>query len=484
MLEPAWVRILSELEEFENNDFVLDWRVDDLEVWPIIKSKLISSALQDAVRDRRIPLGFVERWTERIQARINRKPRLSPAKIAKQFLSDPNTTRDLWCLGNAVPTTLTSQGYAHGHFDAYRILAESRGLDHWGVFYRESSDDPRLTGAIVQPNSGFGELFAALRPSTEAMTDENWTSRLNRVMKNEVIRLQITDNLRVLRSLVAAALATRDMFRAIFDVRRPKLVLCFNYYQPIGWGLCAAAKERGVTVLDVQHGAQGRHHHAYHWQRFPEKGWNCVPDGFILYGVPAGSLVTGYTCHKSMPSWYLWSRFAYGLESSVRRDNRWIQLGNQLLAESRSFWGEADTRTQPWYLATPFAGENDMYSKALAKLMTGKGRILSRRHPAGKHERTKFETLPISAALAAVDGLVTGYSASILEAAGMSLTSFVNNDNAFLFYEGVPMVRLDADPSAAASQLLAQTRLAMSAEERLVQSVTTAPLPLSWLPGA
>lgn len=61
-----------------------------------------------------------------------------------------------------------------------------------------------------------------------------------------------------------------------------------SWYFPDVMGICAAARERGIKVIDVQHGKQGRYQVMYSgWTKIPERGYDLMPDYFWCWGQPS-----------------------------------------------------------------------------------------------------------------------------------------------------------------------------------------------------
>ncbi|HEY6162451.1 MAG TPA: hypothetical protein VI112_14580, partial [Bacteroidia bacterium] len=77
----------------------------------------------------------------------------------------------------------------------------------------------------------------------------------------------------------------RSLFREILRKTRPKVVFFQGYYENDTFGLTAAAREMNITVIDIQHGKQGRFHPMYsHWTRIPRDGYELLPDFFWNWG--------------------------------------------------------------------------------------------------------------------------------------------------------------------------------------------------------
>ena len=72
--------------------------------------------------------------------------------------------------------------------------------------------------------------------------------------------------------------------------RRPQLQAIYltSWYFPDMMGLAAAARSRGIVVIDVQHGKQGRYQGMYSgWGNIPSQGYEMMPDRFWCWGQPS-----------------------------------------------------------------------------------------------------------------------------------------------------------------------------------------------------
>jgi len=74
-------------------------------------------------------------------------------------------------------------------------------------------------------------------------------------------------------------------FDASPDLRK---VYLSNWYFPEMMGLIAAARDRGILTIDVQHGKQGRYQSMYSWWTcIPHEGYRLLPDHFWCWGRPS-----------------------------------------------------------------------------------------------------------------------------------------------------------------------------------------------------
>lgn len=79
-----------------------------------------------------------------------------------------------------------------------------------------------------------------------------------------------------------------QMARRFFDSRRNlKTVYLTSWYFPDMMALIAAARERGIKTIDVQHGKQGKLQAMYCGWRIPDEGYEIMPDIFWNWGKPS-----------------------------------------------------------------------------------------------------------------------------------------------------------------------------------------------------
>jgi hypothetical protein len=69
------------------------------------------------------------------------------------------------------------------------------------------------------------------------------------------------------------------------DRSKIKTIYITSWYFPDMMGITAAARERGITVIDVQHGKQGKFQPMYSgWNKIPDQGYQMMPDRFWCWG--------------------------------------------------------------------------------------------------------------------------------------------------------------------------------------------------------
>jgi hypothetical protein len=465
---PKWLQAFRIFEELESRGVGQDWMLDGLHVWPMIKTLTVAPLIH-ATLEKVSPSSTVTATSQvkRAQSGLTKLVNMlfyettgtTPKKsndLVDSILQDRNSQKPLWCVGNTGTVLQGPYGYAHVHFDPYRAFAQSQGLDHWTLFYNEEANSKRVSDMLIGPNRGIQSELAAANVAPWRSRIAEWKSAHEAFFRDnfQSLHADLPGLMATCASALGRSLAYRDAFRRIFEVRRPKMLLCFNYYQRIGWALCAAAREAGIPIYDIQHGAQSRFHHAYHWTKFPDGGWNTTPTGYLLYGIPNDAGVSGGKSFIGAPSWYLWCKLAFSSEQNYPLPSAWKKNAAQWLSQARQLWKDADQRTAPWLMYASYADEASGRVENIEAKLDNRVRVLRKRHPTKTYgDPSIIEQIPLPLSLAAMDGLFSGYSATILEATAMGVPSFAFSGNASLFYEGLPLRALPSDDNAAAALL-------------------------------
>lgn len=74
----------------------------------------------------------------------------------------------------------------------------------------------------------------------------------------------------------------KKIINKIFDKTNPKVLLLQEYYSPVHMSFIKVAKQRGIKVIELQHGAMGRYHIAYNY--YTKININEFPDYIFTFG--------------------------------------------------------------------------------------------------------------------------------------------------------------------------------------------------------
>lgn len=116
----------------------------------------------------------------------------------------------------------------------------------------------------------------------------------------------------------------KKFYGDLLDKLNPKVIffLPFYYYTP----LIAAARERGIKTVDVQHGVMIGYNTVFYanWQEVPDRGYSAMPDYFLVWSEQekehldaAFSSARGEVNHQAIVSGYAWLDYAVAKSSKA-----------------------------------------------------------------------------------------------------------------------------------------------------------------------
>lgn len=266
-MHACWLELMEEVESSPALDPLRSFRIDGMDIWPIVKATLVMSTLNSDQRT----------------AAILRSKTASPLRGIRNLLSSHSVgAAEFDCealfLANTAPAMIMNGVLLNPHIDPLRSALEARGIATLTAYY-----DDRHLGPAALKSIGLSGILAR-RPKVSIETGdfcavEQWlasymsSSRTGYSIKPEAITKK-----------VAQVLSLREFYGFIFDRSKSirKLFLT-NYYGIHGWAAIGAAKSRGIISTDIQHGVQGLFHHAYSWPEIQQRDISCLPDRYLCW---------------------------------------------------------------------------------------------------------------------------------------------------------------------------------------------------------
>ncbi|MEK4083227.1 hypothetical protein [Psychrobacillus sp. FSL K6-1415] len=246
-----------------------------------------------------------------------------------------------------------------------------------------------------------------------------------------------------------------EFYEYILNIKKSKLVLIVNYYNPIAYPLILAARNIGIPTVDIQHGSQSPL--IYHnWDYTPSEGYNILPNYFWCWSGREAQLINeGFknsTVHKALaggnPWLELWkedkkfivSYYDKKLEEIMEEGKVNILLTLQpkygLIGwdDNIPHWLFATIKNSPekwkWYIRYHPAMEGKYLNE-----MVQCEELLSNLIKDGKVETTFATQEPLMAILRKMDVHVTPFSSSIIEAKHIGVPSVTLHDSARIYHK-------------------------------------------------
>lgn len=286
----------------------------------------------------------------------------------------------------------------------------------------------RLSGRDGDPATaiaGYGELLGHLR---------------------DVFGIDALDPKTLMATLIRFEVLARH-FETIFRQGRPKAVFVVCYYALERRAITHACRRLGVRVVDIQHGKQGRFHHAYtHWSRIPSRGWDALPDVFWVWGEESADNIVRYmpkACahHRPVVIGNLWlafwkadhafelsaahTRYLGGLAKFDRRILVSLQPISQPLEPALLAAMAAAPAEWRWLIRL----HPNMRSER-AKIAEGLERVAP-----GRFEMDMATEVPLYALLKSATHHVTGWSSVAYEALALGVPTALVHATALQLYE-------------------------------------------------
>lgn len=418
------------ISAFEMSPKCVHWRFRGFHLWPIAKYVLVKQLIAAmnagyAPTDRyQTYPGFAHRMRVKTDFKSLLK-RLRPSPPVQDDLPlEHLTNQPIWILGSASGFyDLNGQSVCQ-HHHALREALHDGGVQSLGL-YSGGAKDETLSPLPYGPDASLNSFIhhvtqrASVRPLSAAYLTRHFDG-LDAVIATtghsaEAIFAYID-------TLIGRVAYTIKRFTPIFQTAPPRAVFSSNYASFYGWALAYLCRRYNRPFTDIQHGIQGHYNGAYYFARTPKEDWRISPQAQLSWSAPDAALFcAGHPSRKASiigPTWEGLAPFlpalspAQTLRSGVQANHH-----GPLLV----YIGQA---AEDVHIA--------------AKLAQRGLNIVFRAHPMRRNmsaelvsdtvwaalEGDRVSDMALPHLLAQAQGIVTGYSAVILEAGLQGLSCF------------------------------------------------------------
>lgn len=263
-------------------------RVDSISLWPIIRTT-IRFGLSPLVRSRLGPISSrVVNVIERTKSQVG----IGQSRTACD-VEGISGSELLFLIYKASYEDLDGAKW-HPVADLWRRKARARGLNLATFAFdgapgtdpsNASPEDPKTIAPFgIERDLPIRELFGNYAVSLDAVDTVFGKSDMRACLNALVDRFgQRAVNEPRLRRLAAKVHSAERSLRPILAAISPKLILVQCYYSVEGWAACAAARQLGIAIIDLQHGVQGPLHEAYTFERDANRKLTTLPSGFLTW---------------------------------------------------------------------------------------------------------------------------------------------------------------------------------------------------------
>ncbi len=417
-----FVEAITKIEEFETQNVVTRWRHRGFHVWPVVKYVIVKqiifamsrnyassdrlSTYPGFARRQRLETGFLgifEKQPDNSQ---------SIEALQVELLKD----HDYWFFGSGTGFYDLSGKKVSQHHHALRVALMRNNHRSIGLY---SGFDPDAMPGQTEygPNISLDPFIKSVAPTarvpilSQAFLRKHFRS-LDSVL--DVTGHKEEELFAFADMFVGRLDYAITCFSDIFETARPKAIFTSNFASYYGWALAHVCRRHRIPFVDIQHGFEGRFNGSYYFKRRPRKDWSVFPTAHLCWSQSdAENFSTQHSSRKSAVIGPTWEQFLRFLPQQVNDTNKYFE--------------DYKAPNKPLILFAGQQPEDILLAKDLRRAGLN---ILFRGHPTRNEESAKFvdeselsalgckvatET-PLPRLLDAVDGVVTGYSAVILEA--------------------------------------------------------------------
>ena len=418
---------IARIEAFERTRKPFRMRRCGLHLWPMVKYLLVKQtilamgsgfAISDryATYSRMLSMNDVagKSWCDRRQIwRQTRRVNLSELLPDLADRAPSEQPAPVLLFGKASGFQDSSQGRVNVHHHALRTELAARGHTTLAFYAGGASAEDLAPTAL---HGGDVDLDPLIRSVARNSPMEAYAERFLRLVFPDLEFIvqrtghQVADLCAYADVLAGRMALSLGAMSELVHRLAPRAVFLSNYASFYGWPMAYVCRKIGIPCIDIQHGIEGRYNGAYHWAAAPVLDWNIVPSHHLTWTQTDADLFTEQ--HRR--------RRAAVMSSHTLQFDR-------LTRRSRSIPLQFSGLRPPVLL---FAGQSTNDILTARALQQDGLSVIFRSHPTRRAEThdlvdaadlenlhcTLADETPLTQLLETCDGLITGYSATILEA--------------------------------------------------------------------
>lgn len=426
---------------------VAEWRMDDIDLWPLASQDLFRDLFRHAGGDTApVPPPFAIRVASTIAT-----PAMNLWKSRRDlahWLPKPRRA-DAILLGDGVTLDRVDGSWRDRFGEPIMAAFERLGRT---CFVMQSGNLARLPWARPTYPANLLAARAAIGAalSRQAAPDLPGHAAVMRLLEQvgvEAPSLAYASLTRRARVLAAQAAAFDRVLRRV----RPWVAFVVTYYAGLGHAFALACRRRGILCVDLQHCPHEGTHRAYRWSTFPPHGYSTLPGLFWTWTEEDSAGIRRWT-----------DRLGGGWHRAIAGGHPQITASRE--SENDRLWRNAITATgdnrrydrEILVALQPIGGKHQVWD-ALAdaiRLAPPSWRWWIRRHPASRPEQDRAygrlllsggpcivvgeaAQIPLPALLGHMDALVSLASGAAAEAAMLGVPAFFLDDEAKETFPGV-----------------------------------------------
>jgi hypothetical protein len=295
-------KVLDRIIEIERKFPVNEWKIQGIEVWPMIRNSLAYTQRDLSYKTKQMKSSSVKRLLQYVRMLVYLPFQTlvlrSQLKSAKRIF-----------LGAVTHRTTINRKKVNKYFDVAIEDFFKQG-DTSIILDRGTSLDKS-----EYPNKGVWFSLPLLYVLTEARKrfamgrepDYNFDLSQYDDFYNYIVNnfenphiLKTSFSIHAIKKRMADFYERKELLKSYLSKSRIEHVYFLCYYSSLFYPFIAACNELGIKTTDVQHGGMGPGHFAYdRWTSVPKKGYTLLPRNFWTWDNHSQDLINGWALNST-----------------------------------------------------------------------------------------------------------------------------------------------------------------------------------------
>ncbi|MBF4465680.1 hypothetical protein [Flavobacterium sp. LC2016-12] len=284
-------KIVAFLKEAEKKFPVSDWKVDGIEIWPILKISIFFSNLEtNKVINKNIKL-YIIKFLKLLKVDF---------LYSFFWLKKTNIKKiDFMFSGFFGHRVLLEETFYNRYFDPIMDCLEEQGYTSSIFEYEQMKKIKHYRQNRVFDVTKFVHYFEFKTKKIEIDFEKfEEFGRLLIELENKIGTKPDTILKRVSGSF-QNALVWKNLWLYVLHKNQAQKVFLLCYYDSRMYGLILAAREKNILSIDMQHGGQSDFHPGYNFNSVPVKGYRLLPDYFWTWEKSSYDNILNFTQSSS-----------------------------------------------------------------------------------------------------------------------------------------------------------------------------------------
>ena len=330
--------VLEKLNALEQQYPVDTWRINGIDIWPVLKRELFFFEYKKAQhkKSKKPRPSFARKVMSAFKRRLSAYIQLMTLKLsASPFVFAGTPSHRVRWDGKAYNRYFDPIISYLSSRKVTSYFTEYRGIDKDAVFHQGNFIDCSILIHAFRGDYRFLQGKEAFKAEWLRLSKEPAFQAFLAALRLKFPAYE-KDMEKLLLPVLKEIESWRQLYTYLFRKIKPTYAVGLCYYSYAIYGMNLAAHDLGVTSVDMQHGGQGALHPAYSFTKIPDQGFNTLPKEFWCWDEVSCAHIEGWSAGKAHQARLLgnpWFAFlkenALTFEENFPKDKQLILFSHQ-----------------------------------------------------------------------------------------------------------------------------------------------------------